>query len=75
MCCNRTPWHFRNCFRRCCQCCRNGAEHTSAETIVTIRRRFLDVPMQTFFGPGFTERDILENIDDSLQTIAHQHCR
>ncbi len=31
--------------------------------------------MQTFFGPGFTERDILESIDDSLQTIAHQHCR
>lgn len=67
----RTNWFFRR--NRCCNCCRCCNRHTdSSSEVFTVftARHFADVPMRVFFGPGFTERDVLESIDDSLQTIA-----
>lgn len=67
----RNNWFFRR--NRCCSCCRRCSSQTdSSSAVYTVftARHFADVPMRVFFGPGFTERDVLESIDDSLQTIA-----
>ena len=84
MCCNFC-WQFGcgsnscGCNRRCCNHCgcnqrRCGQSAPAAEYFVNYRYRFVDTPMQVYYGPGYTERDVLESIDDSLQTIAQRPC-
>ena len=34
--------------------------------------RYVDDPMQTYYGPGYSARDVLENMADSLETIAQR---
>lgn len=83
MCCNFC-WQFgcgsnSRCCNRCCnqcgcgqRCC--GQSASAAEYFVNYRYRFVDVPMQVYYGPGYTERNVLESIDDSLQAISQRPC-
>ena len=64
------PWFFGR--RRCC-CHRNCHLHgrdSSGVYSTAHYRHFANVPMQIFYGPGFTAEDSLENIDNALETIA-----
>lgn len=67
----RFTWFFRR--NRCCSCCRCCTVQTvpaSAVYSVYSLQRFADVPMQIYYGSGYTEQNVLETIDRSLQTLA-----
>ena len=68
MCCRQ------RCRSRCCNSrCGNSCCGNSSSTVyVCYRARFEDVPMQTYYGPGYSARDVLENMADSLETIAQR---
>lgn len=59
------------CWKRCCTRQRETVS-AAAEYTVTYRYRYVDVPMQTYYGPGYSARDVLENMADSLETIAQR---
>lgn len=68
----RVNWFFRR-NRCCCCCCRcRNVQTDSSSGIYTVYalQHFADVPMQIYYGPGYTERNVLENMDDALQIIA-----
>ena len=66
----RVNWFFRR--NRCC-CCRCGHVRTDSSsgiyTVYTLQH-FADVPMQIYYGPGYTERNVLESMDEALHTLA-----
>ena len=69
----RVNWFFHR--NRCCCCscrCRNVQPHSSSGiyTVYSLQR-FADVPMQIYYGPGYTERNVMEGMEESLQTIAN----
>lgn len=64
-------WFFRR--NRCYCCCRcRNAQAVSTSSVYTVYslQHFADVPMRIYYGPGYTERNVMEGMDDSLQTIA-----
>lgn len=64
-------WFFRRNRRCCCcRCCNEQNHSTSSVYTVYSLQRFADVPMQIYYGPGYTERNVLEGMEESLQTIA-----
>lgn len=60
------------CWKRCCCTRQRKTVSAAAEYTVTYRYRYVDVPMQTYYGPGYSARDVLENMADSLETIAQR---
>jgi len=67
----RVNWFFRR--NRCCgfRCCQNRWNSSSGIYTVYTLQHFIDVPMQIYYGPGYTEGNIMESMDESLQTIAN----
>ena len=57
------------CWKRCCTRQRETVS-AAAEYTVTYRYRYVDVPMQTYYGQGYTNENVLESMDRSLQRIA-----
>lgn len=56
--------------RHCCCCCRAYQDSSdSAATYITYRRRYENVPMQIYYGRGYSETDALEDINASLRAI------
>ncbi len=58
----------------CCGCCGcgqcSGAVQTGQASYLVYRYRYENVPMQTYYGPGYTTENVLESMDRSLQRIA-----
>lgn len=67
MCCSPCCLCWKRCYIRQRETVSAAAEYT-----VTYRYRYVDVPMQTYYGPGYSARDVLENMADSLETIAQR---
>lgn len=74
-CCNRN-----SCCNTCCNscCCRQRyCTEASCCNLVCYCSRFLNVPMYTYYGPGFTETDcciaqlgVMREMSASLRAIA-----
>ena len=91
MCCNfywQSGWGSNQCGCNSCSSCNGcsqsgnscgcrqcGQSSSATEYLVNYRYRFLDMPMQVYYGPGYTEQDVLESIDSSLQTMSRRSCR
>lgn len=71
----RSNRSFRQFGRSGCGSCCGGCSCSGFRiSRVTYQRRFLNVPMRVFNGAGFTSRDALESIADSMQTISQRSC-
>ena len=57
-----------------CGCCRTRCDITTnaSAQVYTLYslHRFVDVPMRTYYGPGYSQQQVLESIDQSLTTMA-----
>ena len=82
----RVKWFFRRNRCCCCRCCRyssrcNMQTHASSDvyTVYSVQH-FANVPMHIHYGPGYTQHNVLESMDASLQTMAdtaermHSNC-
>lgn len=52
----------------CGQC--SGSVQTGQTSYLVYRYRYENVPMQTYYGQGYTNENVLESMDRSLQRIA-----
>ena len=69
---NRFFFHNRRCSRyRCCSC--HNRQCSNASTVYTVYdvRHYADIPMRIYYGPGYTQQNVLESMDASLEIIAH----
>ena len=68
MCFNRL---FR---RRSCNCCHTrcypAAGNAAQVYTMYSLHRFVDVPMHIYYGPGYSQQQVLESIDQSLITMS-----
>ena len=64
-------WFIRRNSRCCCCRCRN-VQAVSSSNVYTVYslQHLADVPMHIYYGPGYTERNVMEGMEESLQTIA-----
>jgi len=81
----RANWFFRRnrCCYCCCRCCNTRTDSSSHVYTVYSLQHFADVPMHIYYGPGYTERNVMESMNEALHTLAdgsellhgtRQHC-
>ncbi|MBR2472740.1 MAG: hypothetical protein IKM67_04220 [Clostridia bacterium] len=73
--------HCRNCntcagacSNRCSCCGNNNSSRCTREITQYQISRYLDIPMNIYYGEGYTQEDSLRSIESSLSQIAQTLC-
>ena len=69
MCFNR--FLRKGCCNSCRACLYPAVSHTAQVYTLYSLHRFVDVPMHIYYGPGYSQQQVLESIDQSLTTMAN----